>query len=756
MKRLSSSYVIVRRHFALTHRVAFITVMLLATLTAQAGTFTVTNTSSGGPGSLAKAIASANAVPGPHTINFNIPSSDPNFVDVDSVLPGGDAAKDVYVITLTSAPVLYTFGGITVDGSTQPGGGLADPLAPKISINGNNAVGGLFLGSNNRLIGLNIRNCLGGGITMIGGANNIVRGCYIGTDPTGKVAQPNTGPGIDCSGSGNIFGGPTAVDRNVISGNGNDGITMRDDAFSNIVQGNFLGTDATGTMALGNGADGIECHGPDNLIIGNLLSGNANAAGIRLAFSTVDGTVVRGNRIGTDVFGTSPIPNREGIDIVAGATGTIIGGTDFQAGNLISGNTRAGIRITPNALGATAPFSNLISANAIYNNGMLAVSFSEISTIPVANDACDGDDGSNRLQNFPVLTGATEDGGGVRVQGSLNGVAGQSYTIEFFGNDACDTSGNGEGQYYMGTTTVNTDGSCVAPIDVTLFRTFTNTVYITATATDAENNTSEFSPCVMFAPGPVQCMLTPITASQLTNSVHTLTSTVTVDGIGVQGVTVNYEVLSGPQIGQVGLDTTDANGQATFQYSGSVTNGTDIIMAYGNVGGTNFSCSAACDWVDAMDSNVDLHPVLTVPGFTCTTSGITNTCTVASALALKKNDKSYISGDFKVKITRDGLVTKVNAKLSNLVVKLKGVPKHQIAVYLSADNVLDPFDLLVRSVSTKEIALLAVDNNPLVLKGTVPNWFSVSGRYLILSVDNQNVVIETNEENNTVVLGPIP
>jgi hypothetical protein len=754
---VSKSYSIVRRRLARTQLCVCIAGILVAGMTLNAGTFTVTNTGSSGAGSLAKAIDSANAVPGPHTINFNIPSSDPNFVDVDSGLPGGDAAKDVFVITLTSAPVLYASGGITVNGASQTAfGGNTNPFGPEISVNGNNAVGGLYLGNNNRLIDLNIRNCLGYGIIINGGFNNSVRGCYIGTDPTGKTAQPNTGPGIDCNGSSNIFGGPNAADRNVLSGNGNDGITVRGTAFNNIIQGNFLGTDATGTTALGNGADGIECHGPENQIIGNLLSGNAAAAGIRLAFTTVAGTVVRGNRIGSDVFGTSAIPNREGIDIVAAATGTIIGGTDFQAGNLIFGNTRAGIRITPNALGAAAPLDNLISGNSIYNNGMLAVSFSEVSTTPVPNDACDGDDGSNHLQNFPVLTSATEDTGAVRVQGTLNSVANQSYNIEFFANDACDGSGSGEGQYYMGSATVATDGSCVAPIDVTLFRTFTNTVYITATATDADNNTSEFSPCVTFTPGPVQCMLTPITASLLTNSVHKLTATVTVEGVAQQGDTVNFEVVSGPQTGQVGLGTTDANGKATFQYSGSATTGTDGIMASGNIGGTNFSCMASCDWVDSLVSTVDLFPVLTTPGFACATSGTTNTCTVGGALGFKKNGKSYISGNFKATIIRDGLLTTLNAKVKNLVVNLKGVPKHQIAIYLSSDNVLDPFDLFIKSATTKDIALLATNTKPWVIKGTVPGWFTVSGRYLILSVDSQNVVTESNEENNTVVLGPIP
>ncbi|MEI6085527.1 MAG: hypothetical protein WCS70_14680, partial [Verrucomicrobiota bacterium] len=484
--------------------------------TVHASTFTVTTTADSGAGSLRTALTSAGAAAGPHTIVFHIPNTDPNLV-------GG-----VFVITPTNAlPILFTSGGITLDGASQTTfGGDTNPSGPEISLNGNNAVGGLFLGNNNKLINLNIRNFLGYGLTMTGGTNNTVRGCYIGTDPTGQTAQPNAGAGIDCAGSRNTFGGTNPSDRNVICGNSNDGITLRSTAGNNIIQGNYFGTDATGTKAISGSADGIECLGPNNLIGGNtpaarnIFAGHINAAGVRLAFATVTGTIVRGNYFGTDVTGTNVLANREGIDIVNGANGTIIDG------NLITGNLRAGIRINTNSLGGVAPTNNIVTGNSIYNNGnpnqsYLGISFAEISTTPTPNDPCDADDGNQHLQNYPIISNATTVPGGVRIQGTLNSVASQSYRIEFFANDECDPTGYGEGQYYLGFTNVTTTGGCTATIDSTFNSSIQSPVHLTATATDPENNTSEFGPCLQFFPNPIQCDLDPGTALVVTNTPHT-------------------------------------------------------------------------------------------------------------------------------------------------------------------------------------------------------------------------------------------
>jgi hypothetical protein len=786
----------------------------------HAATFTVTNTSDSGNGSLRKAISDANAAAGPHTIIFKIPASDPNFVDVDSAMVGGDANPDVFVIRpVTSLPGLNVTKGITIDGHSQKAfGGDTNPFGPEISLFGNNAVitGLNLFGPSNKILGLNINSFLGDGVTIFNNGNTL-QGNFIGNDPTGTLARPNSEDGIDCRFvANNVFGGTKPGEGNVIAGNTLDGLRLRGaTASNNIVKGNIFGTDPTGSFAVSSGGDGVESGGSNNVIggdepgAGNLMSGHT-FAGVRLFWPTSTGTVVMGNRIGTNLDGTQAIPNSIGVDLTADAAGVTIGGTIPGAGNLISGNTQAGIRITkdggtgavgnivqgnkigtdvtgsnplPNGHGIwlngassttvggtesgagnliafnqnhglliadNASTDNLVSGNSITDNGQLGIDIFNDGVS--ANDGCD----AVRPQNFPVLTSAETADGGVRILGSLNSVASQLFTIEFFANDACDSSGNGEGKYYLGQTTVTTDGTCSAPIDVTLYGTFFNPVYITATATDTQNNTSEFSSCVMFEPGPIQCQVEPMTIERLTNTTHTVTATVTSNSVPLAGITVNFEVVSGPRTGQLGSAVTDAEGQAAFQYAGNAATGIDTILATGTVAAEDFAGIATCEWVDSLSTTADLFPILTVPDFTCTTSGITNICSTAGTLVLKNNTKTYVSGNFSAKITRYNSVIMVNAKVKNLVVNLRRVPLHAVAVYLSSDDTLDPFDLFIKSVTTTEIKALADQNKPIKFNGTLPAWIPITGKYLVLKVDSQLIVNETDEDNNIVVLGPIP
>ena len=113
-----------------------------------------------------------------------------------------------------------------------------------------------------------------------------------------------------------------------------------------------------------------------------------------------------------------------------------------------------------------------------------------------ANDHCDADTGSNNLQNFPVITSVTAGAGSTTIQGTLDSVASRSYRIEIFANDACDSSGFGEGKTFLGSTVVTTDGSCNGSFNVTLPVSVAATARVTATATDENNSTSEFSACV--------------------------------------------------------------------------------------------------------------------------------------------------------------------------------------------------------------------------------------------------------------------
>ncbi len=129
--------------------------------------------------------------------------------------------------------------------------------------------------------------------------------------------------------------------------------------------------------------------------------------------------------------------------------------------------------------------NNKILANSIHSNGDLGIGLAGGPVTP--NDAGDGDDGANHLQNFPVLSSATEGAPGA-IEGSLDSGAG-SFRIEFFSNATCDPSGHGEGAVYLGSLSTAANTPFSFPVNLT-----TGDV-ITATATDAAGNTSEFSAC---------------------------------------------------------------------------------------------------------------------------------------------------------------------------------------------------------------------------------------------------------------------
>jgi titin len=200
----------------------------------------------------------------------------------------------------------------------------------------------------------------GGGIELEG-SDDTVAGSFIGTNASGNGALPNGGDGvlIDSGASGNTIGGTTAAARNIISGNTGRGINLN--GSGNVVQGNYIGTDATGTLALGNGGTGIGINGNNNLIggttpgAGNVVSANAATSGFggivlgdaNTGALTTTGNIVQGNLVGTDYTGTRIIdPNghplgngNSGVNVGsdAGVTNNIIGGTAPGAGNIIAG-----------------------------------------------------------------------------------------------------------------------------------------------------------------------------------------------------------------------------------------------------------------------------------------------------------------------------------------------------------------------------------------------------------------------------------
>lgn len=365
------------------------------------------------------------------------------------------------------------------------------------------------------------RNVIAGGVSLGAHgvtstpANNMLLGNFIGTDRTGRVALG--GIGVTLFGVGNIVGGTVPGAGNLISGSQSYGIVVGANGSGHTIQGNRIGTDVDGTSALGNQRAGIGVNGNANLIggtepgAGNLISGNGGggiemsgfltfANGFQVNHPTT-GNVIQGNFIGTQADGVSPLPNlADGILVspnvgnvsVVGAVNNTIGGTASGAGNVIAFNAGNGINLNGGTAGTgTAGSQIAILSNSIYANGKLGIDLK--GNGPTANDANDFDFGDNNLQNFPVLTTIANTGSSVTISGSLNSAPSATYRLEFFDNIAFDVSGSGEGGRFIGTTNVTTDTNGNVSFSVTFAVTVPPTHVITATATDAAGNTSEFS-----------------------------------------------------------------------------------------------------------------------------------------------------------------------------------------------------------------------------------------------------------------------
>jgi len=385
---------------------------------------------------------------------------------------------------------------------------------------GNGSSGVRIFAASSNLVGGTIsaaRNLISGntnsGLFFSGAAasNNLVQGNYIGTTVNGTSALPNgyAGAGLDGA-PGNWIGGSIAAGaRNVISGNTQNGIYLINGAVGNVVQGNLIGTDASGTARLGNGWCGVEIGSSNNIIGGswnderNVISGNYQD-GIRLGNAGPgNGNVIKGNFIGTRNDGTNALGNtNHGIEIVNTASNNIVGSSNLGEFNTIAFATSSafdGVRAHDSCR------RNLVLGNSIYSNGGsstkgLGIDIGVDGVTP--NDACDGDDGPNALQNYPVLTAAFS-GGVTTVRGSLNSVPNSTYLLQFYANSIVEPSGYGEGQTYLGSAAVNSGADCSLDFVVTLPIPATIGQRLSATATDAANNTSEFSATVVVQPQPI-------------------------------------------------------------------------------------------------------------------------------------------------------------------------------------------------------------------------------------------------------------
>lgn len=527
-------------------------------------TFSVTSTGNSGNGSLAKAITDANNNPGQDTIEFHISGSGVKTISLTSALPiinesvtidgttqgaghlivinGSGISGNVNGLNIQASNVTvrglvingFSQAGIGIDGNfsgnsivanylgTNAAGTSASGNGNGITVNGGH--GNTIGGTNGTTPGgactgdCNLLSGNGNGIILLGGTTqNQVLGNFIGTNVNGTNIIHNSFDGILISGANNnTVGNGASSGRNIISGNTDIGVELGSGAQGNLIQGNYIGTNTGGTGGLGNGPGSgimIATNAKNNTIggagAGNLISAN-NGFGI-LLFPGSTGNKFYGNMIGVTANGSGALGNTsQGIEIQSSSN--IVGAITAGMGNVINNNGREGVHIK---VVSGNPVKNAIRGNSIFSNVRFGINLGQDGLTP--NDAGDGDSGANNLQNFPTLTSATSDGSNLNVVGTLNSYANGTFDLDFFRNPKCDdpvfSHQAGEGKTYLGSTTVTTNGSGNASFNLNFPGSAPVGSVVTATATDAAGNTSEFSYCVTVQSGvaipPVPVLVSP-------------------------------------------------------------------------------------------------------------------------------------------------------------------------------------------------------------------------------------------------------
>jgi len=478
-----------------SRRIALATVLFgLTALAATATTYTVTTTADSGAGSLRQAILDANTNAGVDTIAFDIPGS-----GVHTITP------------LTALPAITQ--SLTIDGYTQTGASPnTNPFGQSwnavilIEIDGENLganEAGLSLSSGTLVMrGLAINRCgtiTSGAIFLLSPAT--IAGNVIGLDPTGHFVPGDffsQGTGIwNESGSSVLIGGPNPADRNLISGNrgnGSGGIYAQSGVTT--IQGNYIGTDASGSLALPNGF-GVNCNfasvvvGGSGAGEGNLISGNGAGIGLQACTSST----IRGNLIGTDATGTAPLGNPgSGISAISFSVATI-GGLGAGEGNTIAFNGISGVGTAGLAIETGSKVS--IRGNTIYGNVPLGIDlgdFNDDTLGPTPNDDTEADN----IQNYPIIS-SVDYGASTTVHAAFHSQPSATYDIDFYSDPAClsHPPALNQGQDLAGTTQVTTDASGNATIDFVLPVVLAAGQPVTAIATDGTGWSSEFSESIL-------------------------------------------------------------------------------------------------------------------------------------------------------------------------------------------------------------------------------------------------------------------
>jgi uncharacterized repeat protein (TIGR01451 family)/CSLREA domain-containing protein len=451
---------------------------------------------------LREAIDEANSTTGA-TIQFNIPQSEVN--------------ASTGTFTISSASRLeITSNGTAVDGTSQTAVNDSNANGPEIILRGAALGDGIKISAANCTIkGLILQNFNEAiDISGTGATGNKIQGCYIGTNHDGTTPSANSyGIFVGSNATNNTIGGTGPGEGNILSGNTFSAVWLESN--DNFVYGNLIGLQRNGTSSLRNGGDGGLLITGDNNTVGSATGGNVLAGNVRDIYLSGNNNTIQGNRIGTNASGTAIISGQvaqDGINIVYGATGNLIGGTTAGAGNVMVGsfagvhiyqangntiqgnfigvaangttdlgNSARGVMLqagsSNNVIGGTgigegntiafneigvAVYSNnagicvgnSIRGNAIYSNTNLGIDLiatnGSFSGGLTANDEGDPDGGSNNLQNMPVITGISDNSGVKTITGTLNSTPGTTFALDFYAGTVADSNGFGEGQQYIG------------------------------------------------------------------------------------------------------------------------------------------------------------------------------------------------------------------------------------------------------------------------------------------------------------------
>jgi hypothetical protein len=408
-----------------------------------ATTFWVTSTADSGVGSLRQAITNADQTSGSSVIDFAIASG------AGTITP------------LSQLPSLNT--DITIDGTSQQG----YAGTPLITINGSVAAawsyGIVVSGGGCSIVGLAIDNFGSSGLYLGGTGGDNVQADYIGVSPTGASAAANGGDGILVTSPDDLIGGASSADRNIISGNGQQGVMLYASAATgDMVEGNFIGTNAAGNTAIPNYLCGVCVYGANNNTIGgtgggdgNVISGNGNDGIVILGGAS--GSVVAGNLMGTDASGAYSVPNSfYGIEVDSGDN--LVGGLTSGARNIISGNDQAGVVLyQPESVG------NVVEGNYI---GTDITGTQSIGTQPDGVDidaASDNTIGGTSIAACNVISGNLDHGVYLGNNSTGNTVSGDyigttASGMSALGNGLVDEGGLGPGVLVDATAEGNTIG----------------------------------------------------------------------------------------------------------------------------------------------------------------------------------------------------------------------------------------------------------------------------------------------------------